>query len=324
MPDPLLQLSGVKVTFSSDLGQVCAADQVSFTVERGEVVALVGESGSGKSATALAVGGLLPEHARVEGSIRLGADELVGRTVSGWRGIRGRRIAYVFQEPATALNPVFTAGYQIAEALKAAGRRDRLEERISTLLQGVGLVDAARIAASYPHQLSGGQQQRVVMAMALAGEPELLIADEPTTALDVTVQAQILDLLAALQQSRGMAVLLITHNLAIAARLARRMVVMYAGQVVEEGPAKEMVRAPRHPYTRALLRAVPSLRGARDASALAGIPGQIPSPFALPAGCRFHPRCGQCVDRCRGQVPALIETGMGWRSRCLFAEGARS
>ncbi|HMO04244.1 MAG TPA: ABC transporter ATP-binding protein [Kiritimatiellia bacterium] len=319
MPDPLLQLAEVQVTFASDLGEVSAVDRVSFSVERGEVVALVGESGSGKSATALAIGGLLPGHARVGGSIRLDGAELVGRSSTAWRGIRGRRIAYVFQEPATALNPVFTAGYQVSEALKVAGRRDSLEERIAALLESVGLRDAGRIASSYPHQLSGGQQQRVVMAMALAGEPELLIADEPTTALDVTVQAQILELLAELQRSRGLAVLLITHNLAIAARLARRMVVLYAGQVVEEGPAAEMVHAPRHPYTHALLRAVPKLRGAGSAADLVGIPGQIPSPMALPSGCRFHPRCARCVATCRGEVPELADTGSGWRSRCPFA-----
>ncbi len=319
MPEPLLQLDDLRVTFASDLGEVCAVDRVSFTVDRGEVVALVGESGSGKSASALAVGGLLPEYARVEGRIRLGGDDLVGRTNSGWRGIRGSRIAYVFQEPATALNPVFTAGYQIGEALTVAGRTDRLDERMAELLDAVGLRDAGRIASSYPHQLSGGQQQRVVLAMALAGEPDLLIADEPTTALDVTVQAQILDLLAGLQRSRGMAVLLITHNLAIAARMAHRLVVLYAGQVVEEGPAREMIRAPRHPYTRALVRAVPRLRREGGAVPLVGIPGQIPSPFALPSGCRFHPRCGHCVASCREQAPVLSDTGAGWRCRCPFA-----
>ena len=313
MREPLLQFDQLSVSFGSGAGRVEVVNQASFAIAPGEVVALVGESGSGKTVTALSATRLVP--ASLSGRILFRGEDLLACSEHRLREIRGRRIAYVFQEPATALNPVFTAGYQIAESLRLH-RVGHEPGRVLELLTSVGIREADRVARAYPHQLSGGQQQRVMIAMALACEPDLLIADEPTTALDVTVQAQILDLLQAIQAERRMAVLLITHNLAIAAKMAQRVVVMYAGHVVETGPVREVLGHPRHPYTRALLKAVPRLRQAEQA--LVGIPGQIPASNAIPPGCRFHPRCTMVRDRCRTGVPELSDTGEGRSSRCWY------
>ena len=263
MPDALLEINDLRISFRAEPESVEAVSGIAMTIGQGEVVAIVGESGSGKTVTALSIGGLLPTNAvdKVEGSIRLDGEEILSRSNKEMRDIRGARIAYVFQEPGSALNPVFTVKYQLLEALRIHGRKDNSEGRIRELLTDVGIDDPERVAASYPHQLSGGQQQRIMIAMALACEPELLIADEPTTALDVTVQAQILDLLKSLQNKRNMAVILITHNLAIAAGIAQRMYVMYAGKIVETGNSGDVINNPRHPYTKALLKAVPRLRG---------------------------------------------------------------
>ncbi len=318
MSDPLLQFDRIGVSFLSDAGTIQAVSDVEFSIARGEVVALVGESGSGKSITALSVAGLLPASATMTGRILFEGRDIAKMKAADRSGFRGGRVAYVFQEPATALNPVFTAGYQIRESLCIHGYKGDLDERVLELLVSVGVREASRVATAYPHQLSGGQQQRVMIAMALAGEPDLLIADEPTTALDVTVQAQILDLLCSIQKKRGMAVLLITHNLAIAAKLAQRLVVMYAGQVVETGPVRNLIDSPRHPYTRALLEAVPRLRD--PDRPLCGIPGQIPSPQSPPSGCRFHPRCVMVADKCRLEEPGLMPAGEDRTSRCWFRE----
>ncbi|HMO50650.1 MAG TPA: ABC transporter ATP-binding protein [Kiritimatiellia bacterium] len=321
MNDALLEVEKLSIGFGTDTGELEVVSRVDLHVGRGEVVALVGESGSGKTVTALAVTRLLPmPPARIRsGSIRFQGVDVLTLPERALRSLRGGKIGYIFQEPATALNPVFTAGFQIAEALRRHGVGGAADRRVGELLEAVGLSDHRRIASSYPHQLSGGQQQRVLVAIALAGDPELLIADEPTTALDVTVQAQILDLLAALRKSRGMAVLLITHNLAIAARLADRLCVMYAGEVVETGPVREVMAAPRHPYTAALLEAVPRLRGATRR--LAGIPGSIPAGGVWPEGCRFHPRCRLADERCRRQAPPCEQTG-NRTSRCHYPEKA--
>lgn len=317
-PERLLEIDSLRIAFHAGDQPREAVSGASLAVHAGEVVALVGESGSGKTLTSLAVTGLLPRHAiaYVEGRILFKGCDMMNISESELRRMRGSRIAYVFQEAATALNPVLTAGYQITEALRMHMGGGRYGSRVEELLRLVGLEDAARIASSYPHQLSGGQQQRVMMAIALACDPDLLIADEPTTALDVTVQAQILDLLKKIQKERGMAVLLITHNLAIAGEMADRMYVMYAGQIVENGGAREMIRNPCHPYTRALLRAVPRLRG--TAGQLEGIPGMIPSEGLWPTGCRFHPRCSMSRVKCNLEIPIMQKVSGARSSRCMY------
>jgi oligopeptide/dipeptide ABC transporter ATP-binding protein len=315
---PLLEIASLRVAFGEGAAAVPAVSGADVVVHRGEIVALVGESGSGKSVTALSVARLLDEPpARITGgSIRLGGHEMTGLSGAALRAVRGTRVAYVFQEPGAALNPVFRTGWQIREALRQHRIAGDHHAEVERLLRAVGLPDTARIAAAYPHQLSGGQQQRVMLAMALACRPDLLIADEPTTALDVTVQAQILDLLREVQQERGMAVLLITHNLAVAARLAQRLVIMYAGEMVESGPADRVLCLPRHPYTRALLAAVPRLRGGQGV--LTGIPGQLPEPGETLPGCRFAPRCARARDTCRVAPVPMRRVDRESMCRCLY------
>jgi oligopeptide/dipeptide ABC transporter ATP-binding protein len=301
---PLLDVRDLSVHFGPPARPVRAVDGISFSVQRGEVVALVGESGSGKSVTALSLARLLPEpQARyVSGSIVMGGADVLRASPAEVRALRGSRIAYVFQEPSAALNPVFTIGFQIDEALRLhQPATPRAAER-ERLLRAVGLEDATRVARSHPHELSGGMQQRAVIAMALAGRPAVLVADEPTTALDVTVQAQVLQVLLDVQRAEGMGLLFITHNLGLVKKIAHRMLVMYAGQLVEAGPVSEVLRAPRHPYTKALMRAVPRLRGRM--AQLEGIPGTVPAASDYPAGCRFHPRCPHAEARCRAEAPA--------------------
>lgn len=318
MPEPLLKINGLSVAFSDRVGLHEVVSAVSLEVNRGEVLALVGESGSGKTVTALSCTRLLPSPPAhiTEGSVIYRGQDLLQLPERELQNLRGGRIAYVFQEPSTALNPVFTAGYQIAEALRRHGIPGDERENIFSLLDSVGIRDCGRVSASYPHQLSGGQQQRVMLAIALACNPELLIADEPTTALDVTVQAQILKLLMSIQHDRGLTILLITHNLGIAANIADRIAVMYAGQVVECGPARQVVDAPAHPYTRALLQAVPRLKN--GAQLLEGIPGTIPAGVAWPQGCRFHPRCSLMRDTCAIQSPPVAAVPGERISRCHF------
>ncbi|MEO8478890.1 MAG: ABC transporter ATP-binding protein [Gemmatimonadota bacterium] len=286
---------------------VVVVDGMDFSIAPGELVALVGESGCGKSLTGLALLGLLPAHARLGSgtSIRLHGDELAGLDDAAYRPFRGARMAMVFQDPTSSLNPVMRIGDQIREALTAHRPLPRAaaRDRAIALLTEVGIADPARRVDAWPHQLSGGMQQRVMIAIALAAEPELLIADEPTTALDVTVQAQILELLDTLRATRGMAVLLITHDFGIVAGRADRVLVMYAGRIVESAPTRELFRAPQHPYTRGLLRSVPRLD--TDTEALTSIPGTVPSPERWPDGCRFHPRCALRIARCATESPAL-------------------
>lgn len=298
----LLAVNGLKVYFRTRHEPIRAVDGVSFNVTDGETAAIVGESGSGKTITALALARLLLAPGYFAGGEIFFAGRNIGRLdQAGLRKLRGAEMSYVFQDPSSSLNPVFTVGYQIAEALRLHRRGLDVREEAQRLLDMVGIADARHRLRSYPHELSGGMQQRVMIAMALACRPKLLVADEPTTALDVTVQAQILDLLARLQKELGMAVLLITHNLGIVAGLARRVNVMYAGRIIERGLTAELLREPKHPYTRGLLSAVPRLRAA--VKRMPGIPGTVPDPSALPTGCKFHPRCPLAGEICRQNEP---------------------
>jgi oligopeptide/dipeptide ABC transporter ATP-binding protein len=326
---PLLQVQNLRVELAGENGPIRVVDGVGFEVEKGERLGIVGESGCGKTMTALAVVGLLPQPGGriVEGSsVRFRGGELAGLRPSRLRRFRGSSIAMVFQEPDTSLNPVQRIGNQVAEVIRLHGRVGRREAREVAvgLLHEVGLPDAESRFQMYPHQLSGGMRQRVLIAMALAGEPELLIADEPTTALDVTIQAQILDLLARLGKERGMALLLITHDLGVVAEVCDRVLVMYAGQLVEAGTVGEVFLDPRHPYTRGLLSSVPGY-GAEGAPP-EPIPGTVPRPANWPAGCRFHPRCPRAWDRCRETPPPLFrlaEPGSSGReSRCWLEASA--
>ena len=325
----LLEVKNLSVGFRDGRKVLPVIDGVSFSVDRGGILALVGESGCGKSASCLALTRLnagsaviRADSARFEG--RKGTVELLKLSSRELRKVRGGGIAYIFQEPLSSLNPVFRIGDQIAEVL-ALHRSDVTDCEAETLrlLAAVGIPDPAARMMNFPHELSGGMQQRVMIAMALAGNPELLIADEPTTALDVTIQAQIIELLADLRRRRGTAVILITHNFGVVAQLADHVAVMYAGRIVESAPVRELIASPRHPYTRALLAAVPELGG--DSRRLVTIPGQVPAPADFPAGCRFCTRCGAipkgCEARCRGMVPPAVEAAPGHRVSCWnFAE----
>jgi oligopeptide/dipeptide ABC transporter ATP-binding protein len=298
---------------------------VSFEVGRGEFVGLVGESGSGKTVTALAVLGLVPPPGEVRaGTIRLEGRDLLRLDERAMRAVRGAAVGLVFQEPMTALNPVLTVGAQIVEAIRIHRPLPRRAARAEALhlLELVAMPDPASRLADYPHQLSGGQRQRALLAMALAARPRLLIADEPTTALDVTLQAQILELLERLRRELALAVLLITHDLAVVAETCDRVIVMYAGQVVEEAPIGPLFAAPGHPYTRGLLAAVPVLGRPAPRGELPTIPGQVPVPGRLPAGCTFHPRCPDILPHCSVREPAVYAVGEHGRARCFLHERA--
>jgi peptide/nickel transport system ATP-binding protein len=318
MTAPVLELRDLTVTLSTDRGPLRPVDGVSFAVKPGRTLAVVGESGCGKSVTALSIMGLLPQGAKLGGSIRFDGRELTTLDADDWRLKRGREMAMIFQEPMTSLNPAFTAGEQVAEALRlhqnlgAAAAMDRAVE----MLARVRIPDAARRAKQYPHQLSGGMRQRVMIAMALACRPRLLIADEPTTALDVTVQAQILSLIDELKAETGTAVVLITHDLGVVADHADDVVVMYAGRVAEQAPASGLFAVPQHPYTIGLLGAAPSLEG--GAARLASIEGTVPDLRTPPPGCRFAPRCPFAVARCAEQPP-LAELAPAHRAACWRA-----
>ena len=296
----LLAVRDLQVRFATDDGVVGAVDGVSFEVRRGEIVALVGESGCGKSVTAQSLIGLTRSpNATITGSALFEGRDLIAASDAELRAVRGAQIAMVFQDPMTSLNPVYRIGDQIAEALRAhrsISRRDATARAVE-LLEAVGIPNPSRRVRDYPHEFSGGMRQRVMIAMALALQPRLLIADEPTTALDVTIQAQILDLLRTLNREHGVAVLLITHDLGVVAELAERVVVMYAGQVVEQAGLQELFSTPGHPYTWGLLGSIPRLDQPRP-ERLAQIPGQPPSLLAPPAGCRFAPRCAHAFDQC--------------------------
>ncbi len=304
---PLLALDDLAVQFSTRLGVVRAVEGVTWNLDRGETLAIVGESGSGKSVAAMSILGLTPSQGGSisRGSIRFLGKEMVGLSQDEWRKIRGNHIAMIFQEPMTSLNPVFSVGGQVTEVLELhrglSGREARLEAL--RLFELVGIPSPDQRLDEYPHQLSGGMRQRVMIAMALACNPKVLIADEPTTALDVTVQAQILDLLRDLQRRLGMAILLITHDLGVVASMAQRVNVMYAGRIVESAPVIELFERPRHPYTVGLLESLPKLKDVGEE--LRPIEGNVPDALALPSGCRFHPRCPLRFEPCDKEQPVF-------------------
>jgi peptide/nickel transport system ATP-binding protein len=314
---PLLAVKDLEVFFRHGRDWLRVVEGTSFEVARGETIGIVGESGSGKTVTGLSILGLLPPGlARTQGSIRLDGREINGLPESEMRSIRGRKVSMIFQEPMTALDPVFTVGEQIGETLRThtgCSIREGRDRAVEALTQ-VGIPLPERRINEYPHQLSGGMRQRVMIAIALACEPDLLIADEPTTALDVTIQAQILELLLKLVQARGTSLIFISHNLGVVAQCCERMVTMYAGQVVETGTIDDVLEHPLHPYTSGLLRSMPSL--AKPGSRLASIGGRVPPPDEMPEGCHFQPRCTHADDRCR--VPqALLRNASGRDVRCI-------
>jgi oligopeptide/dipeptide ABC transporter ATP-binding protein len=320
MSDALIEVEDLTVEFRLSRGVLRAVDGASFEVRRGEALGLVGESGSGKTMALRSLIGLLPRSARIAGgSIRLDGTELVGASDATLRGLRGRTVAMVFQEPMTALNPVMRIGEQIAETplVRLGYSRRRAKERALELMRLVGIPDPARRYEAFPHELSGGMRQRVVIATALSGDPKLLLCDEPTTALDVTIQDQILKLLASLREELGVSILFVSHDLAVIAQTCRRVAVMYAGQLVETGTVDAIFREPHHPYTLGLLRSVPSFDSVRDH--LSSIPGAPPDLASPPSGCRFHPRCGFARPDCaEGTIP-LIDLGAR-AARCLYHE----
>jgi len=315
---PLLQVSDLRTRFLTDDGAVQAVNGVSFDLHEGEALGIVGESGCGKSMTALSIMGLVPEPGRVVGGeIRFRGQDLLRMRAEDVREIRGRDIAMIFQDPLSSLNPVLRNGFQIEEAMLAhrdLSRRVSAERAVS-LLKKVHVPAPEARAKDYPHQLSGGMRQRTMIAMGLANEPAVLIADEPTTALDVTVQAQILELLRELNRELRTAIIMITHNLGVVAGLCDRVIVMYAGQIVEEGPVDQIFERPQHPYTWALLRSVPRVDALRH-ERLRSIEGLPPDLIQPPSGCRFHPRCPFRVDRCFGDEPPLDPVGEGHRAAC--------
>lgn len=321
---PILDVRSLSVSYRYGSGRARVVDDVSFTVGHGETVCLVGESGSGKSMTAHALLRLIPEggHGKIErgSSIRFDGSEIMSMDESELRSIRGDRIAMIHQEPAAALNPVLTIGQQIVEVILAHRTLSVREAREQTvaMLAHVGLNDASARMNQYPHELSGGMRQRVTIAMALVMKPALLIADEPTTALDVTIQAQILDLLRKLRDEQQLSLLLITHDLGVVAEMASRVLVMYAGQIVEDSSVHDLFERPSHPYTEALLAAVPRID--RPEERLHAITGSIHSPTDWPSACRFHDRCAYAFDRCRTEAPALHQAGPGHFARCHLIE----
>ncbi len=319
--DALLSIENLRTVFRTNAGEIAAVDGVSLSVARGKTLGIVGESGCGKSVLSLSAMRLVPPPGKVaSGKIMFDGQDLLALPDDAMRALRGRRIAMIFQEPMTSLNPVFTIGDQIVEAMRAHERGTaaaELKRRAIAALDRVRIPAAARRFDEYPHQMSGGMRQRVMIAMALACGPDLLIADEPTTALDVTVQAQILDLLRDLQAQTGMAIILITHDLGVVAEMADEVAVMYAGRVVERTSAKTIFDDPQHPYTLGLLGSIPKLEEDRDR--LLAIEGAVPPPFALPSGCRFHPRCVFSDAGCSKTDPSLRQIGEAHQVACLRA-----
>ncbi len=317
----LLEVRDLNISFHASPAPLNVVNSLNFSIDEAEVFGLVGESGCGKSLTALAVMGLLPENAYPEGVIRFRGRDLLTLDRESMRGIRGKEISMIFQEPMTSLNPVLTIGYQIAEVLTThAGlsRRSAMEKAVD-LLKAVKIPSPEVRVKEYPHQMSGGMRQRVMIAMAIACNPSLLIADEPTTALDVTIEAQILDLMAGLREERNMAVLLITHDIGVIAENAARAAVMYAGRIVETGRVSQVLEMPKHPYTIGLLESLPVTKGIP----LKPIPGSVPRPDELPAGCKFSERCRYVIPECRKEEPVLREITSGHFARCIRAEEIR-
>lgn len=319
---PILEIEDLNVSFSTEEGTVSAVRGVSFEVHADEILGIVGESGSGKSVSMLAAFGLLPKSATVTGSARFKGEELLGAKNKTVRRLRGDRMAMIFQDPLTALNPVHKVGDQVGEAIMAhqAGlTRREIDARAVEMLDLVGIPQPDTRAKQYPHEFSGGMRQRAMIAMAVANDPDLIVADEPTTALDVTIQAQVLEVLQGIQQRTNAAIVFITHDLGVIAQLAHRVQVMYAGRAAEVASVDDMFFRPLHPYTKGLLASVPNL-DTDGSGALRPIPGSPPSMLRPPPGCAFHPRCPRAVDRCRQDQPALREIEVGHVSACHFAE----
>jgi oligopeptide/dipeptide ABC transporter ATP-binding protein len=318
---PLLEIRNLQIEFGRGPNALRAVDGVSLSLEPGKTLCLVGESGSGKSATALSIARLMatPPTFYAGGEIFLEGRDVLKMGAAELRGIRGGLVSFVFQEPGASLNPVFRIGHQIKEALQLHRPGAATDAEVVRLLKLVGIPAPEARRKSYPHEMSGGMQQRAMIAMALAPQPKLLVADEPTTALDVTIQAQIIELLARLQQQLGMAILLITHNLGIVGDIADHLAVMYAGQIVETAPAHELLQRPMHPYTQALMNSVPTLEG--EAERLTAIPGAVPRLGAFPRGCRFHTRCPRARAECAEKAPVLVEVEPRRWVRCPFWNG---
>jgi peptide/nickel transport system ATP-binding protein len=317
--ESLLEVKKLRTSFFTGDGVVHAVDNVSFHVGRGEAVALVGESGCGKSVTALSIMRLVTPPGKITGGqVLFKGKDLAALSENEIRKVRGDDIAMVFQEPMTSLNPVFKIGAQVAEAIRIHRKVSKKEawKKAGEMLELVSIPDPVKRLDDYPHQLSGGMRQRVMIAMALSCDPELLIADEPTTALDVTIQAQIMELLASLQKRLGLALLLITHDLGVVAEFCERVIVMYTGRIVEEAPVRELFANPAHPYTRGLLKSLPSVT--KEGGRLPTIKGMVPSLTALPKGCKFNPRCPDVMEICLGNEPARMAVGKGHDARCYL------
>ncbi len=325
MIQELLKVSDLSVRFGNREKQVTVIDGLSFSLQKGETLGIVGESGSGKSVTSLAVMGLLPaETAKVSGSIELDGTDLLALPPKKMQDVRGNKISMIFQEPMTSLNPIQTCGKQIMEPMFLHQDIDKKEaqKRAIELLRLCGIPDPEQRFREYPHQMSGGMRQRIMIAMALACNPELLIADEPTTALDVTIQAQILELMKDIKEKRSMSVMMITHDLGIVADFCDRVLIFYTGQIVESAPVKELFDNPLHPYSQGLIRAIPKLN--QDVDRLEAIEGMVPDADQMPKGCHFHPRCPHATERCRNEAPPLIKLNETRSVRCfLFDENNR-
>ena len=318
----ILEVNDLKTYFGTDEGTVKAVDGVTFHINRGETLAVVGESGSGKSVTSLSIMRLIasPPGRIAGGEMLFEGQDLVTKSESQMRKIRGNDISMIFQEPMTSLNPVYTVGDQIGEAIQLHQHKSRKQAmKLATeMLDLVGIPEPGKRVHNYPHQMSGGMRQRVMIAMALSCGPKLLIADEPTTALDVTIQAQILDLMRQLQREIGMSILFITHDLGVVAEIADRVVVMYAGRAVEEGSVEDIFAKPQMPYTLGLMNSIPRVdKAAEHQERLEAIPGNVPNPLYLPQGCSFHPRCAFVREKCKEAIPPLEDTGGGHMVRCV-------
>lgn len=324
MTGSVLEVKNLQTSFFTDDGEIPAVDSIDFHVKPGEVLGIVGESGCGKSVTSLSIMGLVPSPGKViDGEIRFKDEDLTNASERRMRKIRGNEIAMIFQEPMTSLNPVFTIGDQLIEGIRLHNKlsKKEAEQRAIEMLKRVGMPRSEQLIHEYPHQLSGGMRQRVMIAMAMACEPELLIADEPTTALDVTIQAQILDLMRRLNQESQTSIILITHDLGVVAEVCDRIVVMYAGKVVEEGETHAIYKNPQHPYTEGLIRSVPDMRQKKER--LYSIPGNVPKPGTLKHGCHFAPRCEHAFDRCLVENPQLVETEENHQVRCFLHEAGK-
>jgi oligopeptide/dipeptide ABC transporter ATP-binding protein len=321
---PALEIRNLRISFPSERGRVPVVDGVSFAISRGEVLALVGESGCGKSMTALAAMRLVPKPGRIEGSVAIEGREITTLPVPEMRAVRGTQLGMIFQEPMTSLSPVLRVGDQVVEAIRLHERVSYAEARKRTieLFERVRIPDAAARFDAYPHQMSGGLKQRVMIAMALSTKPHVLIADEPTTALDVTIQAQVLELMRELQRETGTAILLITHDLGVVNELADRVAVMYAGRIVEGGKREDVLARPQHPYTQGLLKSMPGL--ARPGERLHEIPGVVPPPNEWPAGCRFSTRCPRVMAHCSASAPGPTAIGDGHWTACFAVELERA